>query len=294
MTEKDLITQIQSIVGVETDGIWGTKTRAAVAKALDCTNSVKGIQKAVGTTADGVIGPKTLEAILTSLGRPAEKPVSKPSGKTIIVLDPGHTNDFAREHPSQFASGLWDSGLGKEVASKLGFNSKTNDSVEHMLNVKIANAVAAHLKDYTVDIFDKPSMSNNSEITAVYNHVNSVKPAAFVSIHNNAAGTSEALAKKCACTASGTVSFYAGPKSKQLAQNISLNLVNLRKQERGPHNRAESVIYKAYTVISKVSSSIPSCLVEVGFYDNMTDLHWMATHIDQVGKAIAEAIIKSI
>lgn len=71
---KELTITIQKMLGVDADGIIGSKTLAALATALGTTVSsyqattIKNIQKAVGATADGVIGSKTLNAIISKLG----------------------------------------------------------------------------------------------------------------------------------------------------------------------------------------------------------------------------------
>ena len=71
---KELTITIQKILGVDTDGIIGSQTLAALATALGATVSsykattIKNIQKAVGATADGVLGSKTLNAIIAKLG----------------------------------------------------------------------------------------------------------------------------------------------------------------------------------------------------------------------------------
>ena len=70
---KELTITLQKMLGVVADGVIGSKTLAAIAKALGTTVSsykattIKNIQKAVGTTADGVIGSKTLNAIIKKL-----------------------------------------------------------------------------------------------------------------------------------------------------------------------------------------------------------------------------------
>nr|WP_246499363.1 peptidoglycan-binding domain-containing protein [Azospirillum soli] len=51
--EQTRIQQIQTIVGVKADGVYGPATKAAVASW----------QSAHGLTADGVVGPKTTAAM---------------------------------------------------------------------------------------------------------------------------------------------------------------------------------------------------------------------------------------
>lgn len=84
ITEK-----IQTRVGAKVDGIWGPKTRAAVAAELGVKDDLKTIQAAVKTTADGIIGPKTLAAIADALeiyNPPAKWPSQSEvrSGKSIF------------------------------------------------------------------------------------------------------------------------------------------------------------------------------------------------------------------
>lgn len=286
----EIIKEIQKIVNTSQDGIWGPKTQAAVASKLGCSNTVKDIQKCVGATVDGILGPKSYAAILSKLsGKPVE---TVNSSAYDLFLDPGHTADFTREHPSQFASGIWNSGKGKEIADKLGFTEKTNDSVEHMLNVSMCEAIKeeAEKLGLKVYMYDNPALSNNAEITQVYTKVNSIKPKKFISIHNNAAGTSGW--KSLSCKASGTVGLYKEGRSngKALAKLIADALVALRKSTNGPHNRASNIGTTNVAVLNHASSSIPSTLVEVGFYDNIEDLWWMAMHIKDIGKAIAQVL----
>lgn len=70
---KELTVTLQKMLGVDADGIIGSQTLAAIAKALGTTVSsykattIKNIQKVVGVTADGVIGSKTLTAIIKKI-----------------------------------------------------------------------------------------------------------------------------------------------------------------------------------------------------------------------------------
>lgn len=282
----EIIKSIQKIVNSAPDGIWGPKTQAAVASVLGCKNDVKSIQALVGTTVDGILGPKSYTAILSKLQGCQAKPCS--CGYDLF-LDPGHTADFTREHPSQFADGIWNCGKPAEVAKILGFTSKTNDSLEHMLNVSICESIKeeAEKLGLKVYMYDNPCQSNNCEITTVYTKVNEIKPKRFVSIHNNACGTSGW--KTLSCKASGTVGLYKDGRSngRELATKLSKALIALRKSTGGPHNRADCVTTSNVAVLCKTSASIPTTLIEVGFYDNIEDLHWIATHLKEIGKTIA-------
>lgn len=282
------ITQIQHAAHVPMDGIWGPRTRAAVARALGCADDVRAIQAAVGVAQDGKVGPLTLAAIAARLG------ITR--ARTDVFLDVGHTADRAREWPGSFASGLWATGDGKEIADTLGFTASTQDSVEHILNTAIARAVDAALAARGVGrlVFDKPRMANNAEITAVYTETNSVRPRAFVSIHCNAAGT--AAWARLGGKASGTVAYYVEGRAngKRLATGIAAKLRELRRDTGGPDNRADIVAAGTYAVIRKLDSGIPACLVEVGFYDCREDLLWMVRHLRDIGQAIAAGIIDNL
>lgn len=182
----------------------------------------------------------------------------------------------------------------KEIMNILSFNYDTKDSIEHILNVAIATKTEQALKalGFNVVLYDDPSLSNNAEIAQVYTRVNKLNPVAFVSIHNNATGM--AGWANMACKATGTVALYYNGRTngKTLATYVADELIQARKNNGGPHNRADKLATSSVAVLSKTKASIPTTLVEVGFYDSLTDLHWMATHLDIIGKAIATGINK--
>lgn len=285
-TNSDKISEIQRLLGVEADGLWGPKTRSAVASELECQPTNASIQETVGATADGIIGSRTLTAILEKLR--AKNPAPK-STRTDVFLDPGHTADYGREHPSQFKGVDWSKGKYKEIADALGFTAKTSDSIEHILNVKIAEATKKHLESEgkKVVLYDDPSLSNNAEIRQVYTRANACDPRAFVSIHNNAAGVSGW--EDLACKARGPVALYypGRNKGKDLGQTIVSKLLALK----GPDNRAEHIHTSTVGVLRNAKADMPAALIEVGFYDNLDNLYWMATNIDRIGKAICDGII---
>lgn len=285
-TNSDKISEIQRLVGVEADGLWGPKTRSAVAYELGCQPTNASIQETVGATADGIIGSRTLTAILEKLR--VKNPVPK-SARTDVFLDPGHTSDYGREHPRQFKGVDWSKGKYKEIADALGFTDKTSDSIEHILNVKIAEATKKHLESEgkKVVLYDDPSLSNNAEIRQVYTRANACDPRVFVSIHNNAAGASGW--EDLACKARGPVALYypGRNKGKELGQIIVNKLLALK----GPDNRAEHIHTSTVGVLRNAKADMPAALIEVGFYDNLDNLYWMATNIDRIGKAICDGII---
>lgn len=289
-TNAEKISKIQKLVGTDDDGLWGPNTRKAVAAALDCRATNASIQAAVGVVTDGIVGSKTLTAILNRLTA-SSKPASTP-GRVDVFLDPGHTADYSREHPRQFKGVDWTEGKYKEIADALGFNKSTSDSLEHILNVKIAEAVKECLEDEgkNVVLYDNPSLSNNAEIRQVYTRVNECDPRVFVSIHNNASGASGWA--DLLCKARGPVALYypGRSKGKDLGECIIEKLLALK----GPNNRASNINTSTVGVLRNTRSDIPATLIEVGFYDNLENLYFMATNIKKLAKAISDGIIKYI
>ena len=295
MTAKETIKEIQRMAGATVDGLWGPKTLRAVAGKLGCCESVKDIQDAVGTTADGIVGPKTLAAIHAKLAGGTSSCTCGTSGMHTVFIDPGHTSDYAREHPSQFSGTDWKSGKPLEIIRILGMDRNTNDSIEHALNCAIANALNNELRGrgtFETMLYDNPSLSNNAEIGQVYKRSNAFNPDVFISIHCNAQGGSKW--KSLGGTASGAVGLYNSKNSKnsKLARAVVDSINAYRKASGAKNNRAETLCTSSVGVLANADPSIAACLVEVGFYDNLDDLYWMCTHLKGLAAAIADGIVK--
>lgn len=286
-----MLERIQEKVGVAADGVWGPKTRAAVAAVLGCKADDKAIQKVLGVAVDGVIGKKSVAALAEVLGLAA----SAPAGLAVFI-DIGHTADRAREWPSSFAASTWETDAGRFILAALGFEPGVKDSFEHILNCAVARAVAKHLlaAGVSVEVFDKPEMGNDAEISAVIAAANEARPRVFVSIHHNAQGGS--AWKTMGGTASGHACYYVQGRNggRALAREISERLDDCRKRYGMPDNRAEHVQAGSYAVIRKLDPQIAATLVEVGFYDNARDVCALVAHLDAVGMAIAEGIRASL
>lgn len=286
-TNTDKIKAIQKAVGTTADGLWGPATTKAVAAKLKCNASISSIQRTIGATADGIVGSRTLTLLTDVLNA---KPTTASTSKhdVDVFLDPGHTADFAREHPSQFTNVDWSAGKYKEIAEALGFIKSTNDSLEHMLNVKIAEATKQALEAMgkTVVLYDDKNLSNSAEIHQVYTRSNALKPKAFVSIHNNAAGSSGW--KALSCNARGPVALYY--PGRTFGKELGTCIVNKLRALKGPDNRAEHINTSTVGVLSKADPSIPATLIEVGFYDNLENLYFMAKNLKAIGQAIADGI----
>lgn len=243
--------------------------------------NTKELQQALGTTPDGIIGPKTLAALAAA--------------HYDIVLDPGHTADHAREHPSAWPVGYWEREPGKTIAAALGITARTADSVEHTLNLAVAKATAARLETAGLKtlLYDNPQLGNNAEIAQVRTIVNAAKPRAFISLHANA---SKGVSTTASNTATGTLTYYAAgrPASKQLATHLTDHLLQYRRSAQGPNNRADKTAIGSYAILTKTNPAIPAALVEIGFYDSDLDLSWMSRHISGIGAALTNAIINSL
>lgn len=282
------IQNIQAKVGVAADGLWGPKTRAAVAKALGCKADDRAIQGKVGVASDGIIGTRSAAAIAAALG------VEVSTGRVHVFIDIGHTADRAREYPSSFSPDVWRGERGLGIIQRLGFNPAVKDSLEHIMNTAIAGAVARHLEGLRVQVFDKPAMENDAEISAVIAEANAVRPRVFVSIHHNAQGGK--AWERMGGTASGHVVYHmAGrPSGRALAREVAECMDDFRHRNGMAGNRADQVQEGSFAVIRKLDPQIAACLVEVGFYDNINDAAFIAEHIEGIGAAIAEGVRASL
>lgn len=291
MTTKDTIKAIQEAVGSKADGIWGPNTSKAVSAALKCGEGTKAIQCRVGVTADGIVGPNTVAAIYSALSCGCGEKQQCTQGRSVFI-DPGHTSDYEREHPSQFKKVDWKTGRPLEIYKILGLDRNPNDSVEHALNCLLANALneALRRQSFETVLYDNPNLSNCAEIGQVYARSNAFRPSVFVSIHNNAQGGSKW--ESLGGTASGTVGLYnpSTSSNRMLAKAVTDAVNAYRKSSGGPNNRAETLKTSSVAVLSKALPVIPACLIEVGFYDNIEDLYWMCTHVKGIAAAMASAI----
>lgn len=239
-------------------------------------STLKDIQKMLGCTADGILGPKTAAAL--------------EAAHFDIVIDAGHTADFKREHPSQFASGLWEHGVGQRIADRLGFTTATNDSVEHMLTTDVAEHTldAARAMGLKVLYFDDPAMDNDPEFSLAAKIAAAAKPRVFLSLHANASGSP--AWKTLGSTAEGHMVYFLGEPSRNIACRIFRELSDLRTATGGGDNRANPRVQVSdFAVLRRSAGAHARVLVELGFYDNARDLAWMADNSVLIGRALARA-----
>lgn len=211
-----------------------------------------------------------------------------------VIIDAGHTSDYAREHPNHFNGKVWTSGKGLEVAKRLGFDSSTNDSVEHMLNVYLAKTLKAEMKKKSIEceMVDWPNMKNDAEISQVISYANSKSPKLLVSIHGNAAGTGDWKNLNAKATGTVVLHYKTSSKGKKIATDIANNIKNCRLRFGGPDNRASHTMESSVAVLKK--TNCPAVLIEACFYDNLDDLHWTVLNADKIANAIIDGIINYI
>lgn len=205
-----------------------------------------------------------------------------------LIIDPGHTADYTREHPSQFNASVWTSDKGKAVMNKLGLNN--SDSVEHALNVALADTLHRLCKEQGIqsDLIDWPNMKNDAEITRVINYTNARNPKLFVSVHGNASGVGDWKNMRSKATGAVVLHHKVSSVGRKLADKVSQSLLKCRAQYHGYDNRAERTKTSGVGVLSR--TSCPAILIEVCFYDNLDDLHWTVTHLKEVSQAIIDGI----
>jgi len=80
---KALIEQIQRLINVDIDGVFGPNTTKVIAIKLKCEENIKSIQRVIGVEEDGKLGPITLNAIISKLD--IKKPESGNSDKLIAI-----------------------------------------------------------------------------------------------------------------------------------------------------------------------------------------------------------------
>lgn len=204
-----------------------------------------------------------------------------------ILIDIGHTADKAREHPSAFDKATWTSGKGARVASLLGFDASTKDSVEHMLNKAFAKALKVQVDKLGLssEVVDWPWMGNDAEIGKVVEYCKEKRPRLLVSVHANAAGGAGWTSLQCKASGSVVLHYESSSTGKRLASSVASAMRACRKAHGGPDNRASLTMPSRVAVLRK--TPCPAVLLETCFYDNGDDLLWTASHLDVLAASVA-------
>lgn len=255
MSNKNLIVEIQRLVGSTPDGIIGPRTLLAICDKLnvDYTNNenecLKRIQKHCGVTADGLFGPNTYSAIVTALGKkPAQvSSLYKVEKGDLVILDIGHANGT-------------------------GARNKEKGLEEHAINVVICAKLKAMLENYgaRVKVLDFPEMDNGPELNKTVREANAISGAkVLVSLHSDCSDSKSAKG--------GHVCYY-GDASQKWANKLAKYIVELLP------GRAQSTVNRPNLAILKVKSC-PAILCEGGFISNEHDSEIQSKQPEKIAEA---------
>lgn len=141
---------------------------------------------------------------------------------------------------------------------------------------QVADVVVSLLQYNGIEVIrNKPDMS----LMQVIEHSNSVGPDLHVAIHSNAMDTANAgKARGC------EVWIYKGSvNGRKIAEAIYKELEPITPT-------ADRGIKETTTLAEVAKTKAPSCIVEVGFHDNLEDAIWIMQNIALIGEAIAKGI----
>lgn len=263
MSNKNLIAEIQRLVGSTPDGIIGPRTLLAICDKLnieytrDEHECMKRIQKHCGTSADGLFGPNTYKAIVSALGKTPSQTTSSTNSYKIekgdlVILDIGHANGT-------------------------GARNKEKGLEEHAINTVICKLLKEKLENYgaKVKVLDFPEMDNGPELSKTVREANAISGAkVLVSLHSDCSDSKSAKG--------GHVCYY-GDASKKWAEKLAKYIAELLP------GRAEHVVNRPNLAILKVKSCTP-ILCEGGFISNDHDSEIQSKHPE----LIAEAYFKGL
>lgn len=156
MSLESNIKLIQKSVGVTADGVWGPKTRSAVAKALGCADTPVDIQKTVGATPDGKIGPRTVSGIITRLKITVPEPVkAKYSWPTQAQIRSGNSIFGKRGAiPMKKIVPPYPLKYDGKVLSSISVNEKIADAVLEVLQKVLDHYGLEKIQKLKLDVYD--------------------------------------------------------------------------------------------------------------------------------------------
>ena len=219
---------------------------------------VKRIQKALNVNADGIIGDKTLTAIedLLNLNKPIE---DTNMGKSIVIS------------------------IGHSTTDK-GAAASDGHIAEYDYNKKLANIIKKELestKSISVHIVNRLTDGGGKGVSASVKAINMYKSDCAIELHANAYNG----------TASGSEVLYwhTSAKGKKLANDLQEAIVKvLGLPDRGV--KALSGEDRGGGILK--GTIAPTVITEPFFIDNPKDLKLAEDKMEQLGVAMANAIIK--
>ena len=184
----------------------------------------------------------------------------------LLILDAGHS--FDTKGKNNIKENFYEWEFNNDMQYKI--KSRCED---HNIKVFLTNPNPSTVSD--ILLTTRASLANE------YWLKNSKPKSIFISIHANAFGNSSAR---------GTETYHASnasKTSKDFAKVLNDNIVKAMKnidtnaKDRGVKSENFTVIYKA---------SMPSVLVEYGFYSNLEDLKILKNNKDELVEATVKAI----
>ena len=249
---------------------------------------------------------------------------SKTNNGKIIVIDPGHgksSNSMSDSEKTSagytknngtwgewrhFKTGTWGQecqGSGGPTDRECWYRMVDGDrDKEPEITLNISNAAKKHLeeKGYTVRM-TRTSNNENPSFTkrasyAFKNNDSSVAPdaQAIICIHSNANnGSSSGSAYISLAGGTFTQKYIPSDyinKSNQLGKTINDEIVS---QTTLPAYNSGVINNEAYLILFHKSPVIVAYM-EIGFYDNASDLNYLQNNYDKIGKAIADGVEKEL
>ena len=184
----------------------------------------------------------------------------------LLILDSGH----AKSTP------------GKNNASQNFYEWEFNNDMQYKIKARCeALGITVFLTNPNPDKVSDISLSTRAALANDYWLRNSKPKSIFVSIHANAFSNSSARGTETyhANNASATSKNFAKVLNNEIVKTVKELDVNAK--DRGVKSENFTVIYKA---------SMPSVLVEYGFYSNLDDLKILKNNREELVEATVKAI----
>ena len=184
----------------------------------------------------------------------------------LLILDAGHSFSTA----------------GKRNAKENFYEWEFNNDMQYKIKARCEElGIKVFLTNPNPNKVSDISLTTRSALANDYWLRNSKPKSMFISIHANAFGNSSSR---------GTETYHANnasKTSKDFAKVLNDNIVKVMKKI-DPASKDRGVKSENFTVIYK--ASMPSVLIEYGFYSNLDDLKILKNNRDELVEATVKAI----
>ena len=184
----------------------------------------------------------------------------------LLILDAGHSFSTA----------------GKRNAKENFYEWEFNNDMQYKIKARCEElGIKVFLTNPNPNKVSDISLTTRSALANDYWLRNSKPKSMFISIHANAFGNSSSR---------GTETYHANnasKTSKDFAKVLNDNIVKVMKKI-DPASKDRGVKSENFTVIYK--ASMPSVLIEYGFYSNLDDLKILKNNRDELVEATIKAI----